>query len=244
MFTRLFTILMLSAVFHLAAADELYLRDNLKLAQKGDYLVTAQGKMATLLHIFERSPHSLAIEEISIPIAQIPCSFKNWKQWMGLGAPGNTSWVLYLIELSSGHMLQCYSMTRSAWVKIPQADNFLSTLLNLRFSLVPDWQKKKAGPPPLVGVPDRRPAWQPRMFIEGQEIKGVPFNVWRAYWPKDNTILSEKTIEVYLPQDNSRYPSYFPYWLQISGVVGKAQIHIIDSGHEMTSSASIPKGSK
>ncbi|MCE5318829.1 MAG: hypothetical protein LLG04_15895 [Parachlamydia sp.] len=241
MFIQLVFVMMLAFTFPLSGADELHLRDNLDLAKKGDYLVTAQGKMATMLHIFERTPTSLAIEEISIPLAQLPCSFQSWKQWMGIGAPGNTSWVLYVIELKSGHMLQCYSMTKKSWINVSQADNFLTTLLNLRFSLIPEWQKKKAGPPPLLGVPDRRPAWQPRMIVEGKEVGGVAFHAWRAHWPKDKTILSNKTIEVYLPQDNAKYPSYFPYWLQISGVVGKAHIHIIDSGHEMASPAFLPK---
>jgi hypothetical protein len=225
----------------LMAVDELYLRDNLKLAQKGDFLVTAQGKMATLLHIFERTPNSLAVEEISIPLAQLPYSFTSWKEWMRQGSPGNTAWVLYVIEINSGHMLQCYSMTRRAWVNIPEANNFLSTLLNLRFTGIPDWQRKKAGPPPLLGVPDRRSPWQPRMILDGQEIKGVLFDAYRTHWPKDKSLLSDKTIDVYLPQDRVRYPAYFPYWLQISAVVGKAQIFIIDSGHEMTSSALLPK---
>lgn len=239
-FLRFLSFLLLAVALPLYGADEIHLRDNLGLARKGDYLVTAQGKMATMLHIFDRSPNTLAIEEISIPMAQLPCSFEGWKQWMKIGAPGNTSWMVYVIELKSGNMQQCYSITKRSWVNISQANNFLTTLLNLPFTLIPDWQKKKAGPPPLLGVPDRRPAWQPRMIVEGKEVAGVLFNAWRAHWPKDGSILSNKTIEVYLPQDNAKYPSYFPYWLQISGVVGKAQIHIIDSGHEMASPALLP----
>lgn len=224
----------------LMASDELYLRDNLGLAQKGDYMVTAQGKMATLLHIFDRTPKTLSVEEISIPLSQLPVSFKGWRHWMEHSAPGNTGWVVYVVELGTGRMLQCYSMTRRAWISIPEANNFLSTLLNLKFSRIPDWQKKKTGPPPLPGMPDRRQPWQPRMIFESQEIKGVQFEAYRTKWPKDKSLLSEKTIDVYLPQDRSRYPAYFPYWLQVSGVVGKAQVSIIDSGHEMGSAAKLP----
>lgn len=242
-FLRFLFFLLFAAASPLLAIDEIHLRDNLSLARSGDYLVTGQGKMATMLHIFDRSPTTLAIEEISIPTAQLPRSFQGWKHWMGLGAPGNTSWMVYVIELNSGNMLQCYSITKRAWVNVSQANNFLTTLLNLPFALIPEWQKKKAGPPPLPGVPDRRPAWQPRMIVEGREVPGVLFHAWRAHWPKDGSILSNKTIEVYLPQDNAKYPSYFPYWLQISGVVGKAQIHIIDSGHDLKSTAHLPKAS-
>ncbi len=240
---RAFLIFMLFFAVPLMGTEAFYLRDNLKLAQKGDYLVTAQGKMATVLHIFERTPQGLLIEEVSIPSAQLPCTFTNWKQWMEQGAPGNTAWVVYGLDLATGHMLQCYSMTKRAWINIPEATNFLTTLLNLQFTRIPDWQKKKAGPPPLPGIPDRRQAWQPRMILESQEIKGVLFDAFRARWPSDKTILSDKTIDVYLPQETGRYPAYFPYWLQISGVVGKAQVYIIDSGHEMKSPALLPKAS-
>lgn len=240
-FLRFVLVAMFIVALPLCASDQLYLRGNLDLARKGDYLVTGQGKMATMLHIFDRSPTTLAIEEISIPMSKLPRSFQGWKQWMELGAPGNTSWMVYMIELKSGNMQQCYSMTKRSWMNVSQANNFLTTLLNLPFTLIPDWQKKKAGPPPLLGVQDRRPAWQPRMMIEGKEVSGVLFNAWRAHWPKDGSILSNKTIEVYIPQDTAKYPSYFPYWLQISGVVGKAQIHIIDSGHDLKSPALLPK---
>ena len=36
-------------------------------------------------------------------------------------------------------------------------------------------------------------------------------------------------------QKNQNYPSYFPYWLQVNGVAGKAKIRIIDSGSNLKS---------
>lgn len=240
----IFTLLCFVSLSISAEEGDLFLRNNLPLAQKGDFLVAAQGKMATLLHTFDRTADTLAIEEISIPLKQLPRSFVSWKHWMEHAAPGNTSWVVYLLQISTGHMLQCYSMTRRCWIHLPEADNFLSTLLNLKFSKIPDWQRKKAGSPPLLGMPDRRPLWQPRLMLNGEEVKGVAFNAYRAHWPKDKSILSDKTIDVYLPQDYQRYPAYFPYWLQISGTIGKAQVHIIDSGHEMQSQAKLPPTEK
>ena len=47
--------------------------------------------------------------------------------------------------------------------------------------------------------------------------------------------LSNKTIEIYLPRNSQIYPTYFPYWLQVNGVAGKAKIRIIDSGSRLKS---------
>ena len=46
---------------------EIYLRDNLKKAKKGDYIVTTQSKNYTLLHIYDKQDSSLSIEEITVP---------------------------------------------------------------------------------------------------------------------------------------------------------------------------------
>jgi hypothetical protein len=48
---------------------------------------------------------------------------------------------------------------------------------------------------------------------------------------------SGKSIEVYVPHENNKYPSYFPYWLQISGLISNAKVRIIDSGTGMISPA-------
>ena len=68
------------------------------------------------------------------------------------------------------------------------------------------------------------------MIVEGQVVPGVEFNAWRTRWIKDDSELSGKVIDIYLPKDADKHLSYFPYWLQISGVVGKAKVRIIDSG--------------
>ena len=47
-------------------------------------------------------------------------------------------------------------------------------------------------------------------------------------------------IEVYVPHESNKYPAYFPYWLQISGMVGKAKVRIVDSGSQLASPARAP----
>lgn len=211
---------------------ELILKENLQLAQPGDYLVISASKTQTLMHIHSKRNQFLSIEEITVPSNKSPS--KNWKEWIQQGAPGNTSWVMYDIDLSSGEMTRYYSFSKKNWFEIPEADNFLYKLLNLKFVDIPDNARKRIGPKSDFG-PDMRSVWQPSMVVEGQTIKGIKFDAWRTKWPKDGSELSSKVIEVYLPSDSQRYPAYFPYWLQIQGTIGKAKVRIIDSGSHLQS---------
>lgn len=214
-------------------ADSLCLRDNLQRANPGDYLVVSANKTITLMHIFGKQGEFLTIEEIAIPESRKPQKI-SWREWVRNHAPGNTSWVMYDIDLKTGKMVRYYSFTKRGWFEIAEADNFLSKLLNLRLSKIPDKDRKKVGIKIFSGSEESR-FWQPNLVVEGKIMRGVKFDAWRTRWPKDNSDLSGKSIEVYLPQDNQSYPSYFPYWLQINGVIGKARVRMIDSGSGLES---------
>ena len=226
----------------LLQGEELILRNNLQRAQPGDYIVISANKTQTLLLIHAKHQSILTIEEIAVPESKRSPTL-SWKEWINQGAPGHTSWVRYDIDLQTGKMLHYYSFTKKNWFNIPDADNFLSKLLNLKFIQIPENARKRVGPKPRSG-PEMRPLWQPRMIVEGQPIKGVQFDAWRTRWPRDGSDLSDKAIEVYLPQDSQRYPAYFPYWLQINGAIGKAKIRIIDSGSKLQSPKPSPSSMK
>lgn len=217
------------------AENTIFLRDNLKRAQKGDFIVTAQNKSYTLLHIAQKENNQLKIEEITVPISRINTKNFSWKEWVKQGAPCNTAWVMYIVNLDTGKMQNFFSVTKNEWCDLSTADNFLTTLLNLRLHQIPKSERRKVGPPPPSGSPDWRPLWQPQMVMNGQTIEGVSFESWRTQWPKDGGPLSGKTIEVFVPEENDKYPSYFPYWLQISTLVGKAKVRIIDAGTDLES---------
>lgn len=207
------------------------LKTNLSRAQPGQYLVTAQNKNFSILLVEKKEGDILDIHEITVPSQKIPKAEFSWKNWIANGAPGSTSWLLYRIHIPTGTIQHTYSFTRNEWVSIPQAQNFLTTLLNLKFSQIPALERKKVGPSPVFGLPDLRANWTPPMIVEGKKIPGVSFTAWRTQWPKDGSELSSRTIEVYVPEESDKYPSYFPYWLQVSGLMGKAKVHIIDSGN-------------
>jgi hypothetical protein len=226
-------------IFAPLEAEELYLRNNLQRAQPGDYLVVSANKTQTLMRISAKQNQILTIEEIAVPESKRPSKL-SWKDWINQGAPGNTSWVLFDIHLQSGHILRYYSFTKKNWFEISDRDNFLSKLINLKFTKIPESARKRIGPKIRSG-PELRALWQPHLIVEGKTIPGVMFDAWRTQWPRDESDLSGKTIEIYLPQDKERYLSYFPYWLQINGTIGKAKIRIIDSGTQLPSPKTYPR---
>lgn len=228
--TGIYFLLMIFPCFAATGEKVLYLRENLFRANPGDYLVTMQNKNYTVLVIRSKENGELSIEEITIPTCRISGNNMSWRTWVQQGAPGNTSWVMYTVELATGDIVRNYSFTRNQWVTIPQAQNFLSTLLNLQFKAVADRDRKRAGVTPSGDSRDRRSFWQPKLILDGRVIEGVTFDAWKTRWPKDGTDLSGKIIEVYVPNESDKYPSYFPYWLQVSGVVGNAKVRIVDSG--------------
>ena len=209
--------------------EEIYLRNNLSKAIPGDYLVTLQNKTYTVLFIKDHTPYDLKIEEISIPTYKVPPGL-DWSAWILQKAPGNTSWICYQINLETARMTDCFSYTKNAHFDVAQADTFLTKLLNLKLSRVPNHKRKRIGPS-LMGASDLRDLWNPKLIIHGQEIKGVHFDAWQTYWPNDGSDLSNKLIEIYIPEDNLCYPAYFPYWLQISGILGNAKVRIVDAGN-------------
>ncbi|MBS4169286.1 hypothetical protein [Parachlamydia sp. AcF125] len=222
----------LCAIFSLAEAG-IYLRDNLKKAEAGDYLVTMQNKTCSLLHIHNKKGQLLTMEEISLP-ANKSKNIDSWRTWIQDGAPGHTSWSMYSVNLSTGAIDKCFCFTKNRWCDPTPAENFLGTLLNLHLNLVPPHERKKIGGY-VAGSPGPRRIWEPRLIMDGTIIKGVSFEAWRTRWPNDGSMLSGKTIEVYVPAENTPYPSYFPYWIQVSGMMGQAKLRVVDSGKGLVS---------
>jgi hypothetical protein len=223
---------------NICAANPKYLREDIQQAHPGDFIVTIQDKTYTLLRVADRSQQTVTMEEISIPTGKINAAGFSWRNWMQQGAPQHTCWMQYKIALGNGRIIESYALSSRGWNTISLADSFLPTLLNLKFTQVPDNARRRIGSSNNV--------WNPPMVVDGKQMQGVMFDVWKTLWPKDGSVLSNKTIEVYLPKDSNLYPTHFPYWLQIQGgVIGNTQIRIVDSGKELISSAPpLPKMNK
>lgn len=225
------------------AGESTHLVDRLQGAQEGDYIVTAIDNTYSLILIKEKSSHVVVVEEVTIPAGRLQnkkFQWFGWKKWLECGAPGHTSWVMYTIHCSSGKVDAFFSYTKNSWCDMTEANNFISKLMNLRLVRIPASEVKKVGPPPPEGSRDTRRIWAPKMVFEGNEIDDVSFIGWRTRWPSDTSELSGKSIAVYLPADEKKYPSYFPYWLEIQGLFGKAKVRIIDSGRGIQSPRESP----
>ncbi len=218
------------------AFGNLFLKDNLKNADVGDYLVTIQGKTYSLLLIKEKYQDRYTLEEISIPAILLPNDkgFR-WKNWLSEGAPKHTSWVIFEVDVNSGDILEYYSFSRRGWLEMDDGENIFSTILTLPFTPVPKNKRKKRGPAPSAGELDRREFWSPPIFFEGEKYKDVSFTAYSAKWPKDGGDLAGKIITAYLPHDSEIFPSYFPYWLEISNALGRVKIRVADTGKNLIS---------
>lgn len=209
-------------------ASESYLLKNLQKAKSGDYVVISQGKNYTLFHIVDAQNALLTVQEVAIPATLAQAQVTSWPAWIQKRAPCNTSWVQYQIDLNSGQLKNYYSFTKNGWFTVPEAENFLQTLLQLDLVSIPPSKRKKVG--------SSKGFWEPKMVINGQIHPEVHFNAYTTQWPKDGGPLSDKVIEIYLPEDAENYPAYFPYWLQTQGVIGQAKVRIVDSGRGLVGS--------
>lgn len=234
----LFTILLFLKIFPLPSSEQqLLLKNQLhKYANPGDFIVTFYKSTYTFLYIHSKNDTSIIIEEVSIPKHQLPKNkTHNWKKWFSSGGKHHTSWLIYEVHLEDGKVQEYYSFSRKSWLEIDGTNNLFATLLTLPFSLVPEKERHKIGPPPPPGDIDRRSVWNPSMTLDGTLIKNVPFDSWRTYWPRDGSELAGKYIEIYLPHDHTKYAAYYPHWLHISNSFGTVKIRVVDSGNKAVS---------
>lgn len=213
--------------------EDSILLKNLNKAEVGDFVVIAQGKSYTLFHIFDVQKPLLTIEEITIPASLACRQVKSWRSWVEKNAPQNTSWVHYQIDLQRGEIKNYYSFTKNGRFLVPEAENFLATLLRLQLQPMDSQSRRKVGQ--KKGGQDTRKFWQPNMVVNGQVQPNVEFDAYIADWPHDGGPLSGKSIEIYLPHNEGAYPDYFPYWLQTSGMMGQAKVRVVDSGKGLNS---------
>ncbi len=205
------------------------LKEKLASGNPGDYVVTLQSKMYTVLLIREISEMAITLEEISIPAADILDSKMSWKNWIEKKAPGHTSWSSYTIDFKTSTMLESYSYSKETWLYANDPHNFLANLLSLSLKKTPEDRRKRIGPSPNLGEDDYRKLWNPPVVFEGKTLEKAPVSVWTARWPKDGTLISDCDVELYFGD----FP--FPYWIEIKSPHYSVAIRSIDSGHKLQS---------
>jgi hypothetical protein len=210
------------------AQEPFQLKNVLQRGQIGDFVVASHQKNYTLWHIKDRTDTSILLEEISVPKIRVKGMDQGWQSWVDSNAPQHIGWVAYTIDLLSGRILGLYSFDQGCWLSQDIPNRFLATLLNVPFYSVGDQERRRMGKGSLASSP----YWNPPHFYHGSEILGQRFDQYITRWPADGTELSNKKVEIYLLQ-SLQYPSFFPYWLQVSGSFGKISIRIVDSGSRL-----------
>lgn len=211
------------------ALNAFSLQDHIKQGHNGDYVVFEQGGMVALLMIREHRDTQWVLEEIAAPLYRLKELEGGWKGWVLSGAPGHTSWVSYTMDLSRGRLVQCYSYGERAWLDIPQEHHLLSRLLALPLRATARGARRRVGPEPSEGEDDRRALWKPQVVVEGHEDRTSSVTAWSARWPKENGLMSECDIEIYLSTPT------FPVWVEVRNPHYRVCLKALDSGEGMVS---------
>lgn len=207
------------------------LKEKLSKGQVGDFFVTAQDGNYSLLSIRSLNSNLLVLEEISVPAKQIDLKHANWKKWVTNKAPGHTSWTLLEIDLASGKLLECFSVSKNAWAYLDDSEQFFTRLLCLPLDVVTDSQRKKIGPAPNSGEPDCRSCWNPPLVIEGKKVEKPQFEVVKARWPDDGSQLALCVVELYFAE---QLPT-FPCWLEVQSPHYTFKMRAVDTGRGLIS---------
>jgi hypothetical protein len=208
----------------------LTLKDKIKKATQGDFVVTYKNKTYTLLLVQKSNAESIILSEISIPKNKI--TFKknfSWKKWIDEDAPNNISFHIYEVDLNKNKIVKCFSISQNKWIFL--SDSFFYKLLSLPLKKLSLEKRKKIGPEPLNEEMDKRTIWSPPMIIDKKKRKKAKFDVFRTKWPKDASSLSSKVIYLYFDAQ-SDFP--FPFWIELSTGNFDIMLKVVDSGKGLT----------
>jgi hypothetical protein len=230
-FKRCFIFCTVAFLLHTFECHSFTLADQLKKAEKGDYIVTEQDKNFSVLVIRSIGNGALLLEEISAPCSSIPKNV-SWKTWVQEGALGHTSWNMYEIDMNSLSLLESYSFTKRGWLFLDDSQHFLSRLMGLSLQKIPDSARKKTGPAPLADDIDRRKIWNPSIKIEGKKMK-KECEAFKGTWPNDDTLLSQCDVLLYFSKEPESFG--FPYWIEATNGHYTHSVKTIDSGKNLLS---------
>ncbi|NNM43241.1 MAG: hypothetical protein HKM07_02735 [Chlamydiae bacterium] len=217
------------------------LKERFTSGQKGDFIVTKQSDLYSILLIKSISEHFLTLEEICVPVETYKTQNLSWRDWVKKHAPGHTSWNIYQIDLHENQLSESFSVMHRRWNFLEQSQNFFAKLLALPFYKVLPEKQRKIGAASSDEI-DKRALWTPPLTIDGKSTKHPSFEVFETTWPKDMSELSQSAVQMYFNKNEPTFP--FPYWIEISTTHYAMRIQIVDSGRGFfTPSGEIPRRS-
>lgn len=204
------------------------IKSRLLKSQVGDFVVMEQGSTYSIVLVRYLDSSLLVLEEISVDQTQIDLKKISWPEWIKNRAPGAESWTSLVIDLNKNTLTHCYSHLDNQWLFIEKSDYFLRCLFELIFRPTKEEERKKIGPAPILGEPDRRKLWKPQLTRDGKTYDPAEYEVLRATWPADKTRVSGCVIEMYLDANHPQFP--FPYWMEVQSPHYTFKMRAIDSG--------------
>jgi len=212
-------------------------KDRFSKSVPGDFVVFVHDKYMTLLRIDECKNDVLVIEEITAPSSALKLIGGKWQKWLSDNAPENTSWTMTKISLKTCSVAYIYSFTNNKLYPQESAISFLPTLLAQTLVPISPESRKLSGPQPQEGEVDFRKAWNPKIIFDGKIVDGT-VGAYSIVWPKDDTELSGKNVDLYFPENAGL--TYFPYWVELHGKFTKVKFFVVDSGKNLSTDKKVP----
>ena len=208
--------------------NALTLKEKIVHGNIGDYIVTQQQGIYTVLLIRDLNTSHLILEEITLSEME-DVSNMTWKEWVEKKAPGHHSWTAYQIDLNRDKLTECFSYAQGSWLFIDDPNHFMAKLLSLSLERTPNDARKRIGPPPMDEETDHRSFWRPPVIVEGGKRENISLIAWSGKWPQDQTLLSGCEVEFYFSDFS------FPYWIEVKTPHYQAPLRAIDSGSHLAS---------
>jgi hypothetical protein len=210
--------------------NALNLKERLCSGKVGDYIVTEEKNVCTLIRIYQIHTNKISLEEITFSKSDKP---KDYQVWLSSYAKGATSWTIFDLSLDSNEIITAYSILKNCYLSVNTESSFLIKLLSENFEPIPSEERKRIGARPKEGG-DFRKIWNPPFVFEGQNFAYKKPLAVKLLHPKDNSPLSGKRIELFFCNDIENFP--FPFWGQVTDSSEAAyKFRAIDAGRNLLS---------
>ncbi|NDE63288.1 MAG: hypothetical protein EB053_02925 [Chlamydiae bacterium] len=196
-------------------------------SSKGDYIVYQQGHQLIYLSIYDITANTIVIEEIHSLDSNQHLKLNNVLDWVLQGGKGASQWILYEMLSETGAIIEAYAPTKRSFFNFDQDPPLLSRLFLTKWDEMPDSRRKI--------IPSTKKVWSPQKKIKNLPVHLEKSTLYRKFWEKDQSFLSELRIDLHFdPQQTDT----FPYMIDIQNSVRPlARFYQVDQGKKSPGAA-------
>ncbi|MFZ4673532.1 MAG: hypothetical protein ACOYL1_04225 [Chlamydiia bacterium] len=196
------------------------LKEKCQQGAKGDFVLYQQGNQLVYISIYDRLEKSIVFEEIHTSDTNKELHLETPSEWVRSGAKGATQWILYELDLDTGEVLESYCPPKRAFITFDQDPPIISKLFTISWDQMPDNRRKH--------LPKTNKIWSPPKKVSNTLVAMEQSTLFRYYWPKDGSFLSELRVDLHLDPNTAET---FPYMVDIQNKIRPlARFHQIDQG--------------